>query len=56
MTKQKDPNSRRSKKRAARDFTASRPERRAKKRLNSALGAYNPNDPSSKQPGSMRYW
>lgn len=56
MTKSRDPNSGRSKRRAARNFTASRPERRAKKRLNSALGAYNPNDSASKQPGAMKYW
>jgi len=56
MTKQRDPNSGRSKRRAARNFVATRHEKRAKKRLNSALGAYNPNDSSSVQPGSMKYW
>jgi len=30
--------------------------RRAKKRLASATGAYNPNDPGSNQPGAMKYW
>lgn len=56
MTKSRDPNSKRSQRREERDFTASRPVRRAKKRLNSSLGAYNPNDPGSNQPGAMRYW
>lgn len=56
MTKSRDPNSKRSLKRSNRNFTNSRPVRRALKRLNSAKGAYNPNEPSSNQPGSMKYW
>lgn len=56
MTKQRDPNSKRSKKRSNREFTASRPVRRALKRLASATGAYKPGDSSSVQPGAMKYW
>lgn len=56
MTKSKDPNSKRSKKRAARNFTISRCNRRAAKRLNSAMGAYYPGESSSRQPGAKKYW
>lgn len=56
MTLSRDPNSKRSKKRAERNFTASRSNRRAMKRLNSAMGAYNPNESGSNQPGAMKRW
>ena len=56
MTKQADPNSKRSLKRKARNFIASRPNRRATKRLNSALGAYKSGDSGSNQPGAQKYW
>ena len=56
MTKERDVNSKRSKRRDAREFTASRPVRRAKRRLFSATGVYSPSDPSLRQPGSMKYW
>lgn len=56
MTKQKDPNSKRSKKRANRNFTASRPERRAVDRLNRAMCIYDPSDPGYTKPGSMKCW
>jgi len=56
MTKSRDLNSKRSKKRAARNFVASRCNRRATKRLKSAMGAYNPNESGSNQPGAMKRW
>lgn len=56
MTKQKDPNSNRSQKRAKRNFQGSRPERRAKQRLNYALGAHVPGNPAYTQPGKMKCW
>ena len=56
MTKSRDPNSKRSKRRADRDFKGSRHERRAEKRLNSAMGAYDPNDSGSNKPGAFKYW
>jgi len=56
MTKQRDPNSKRSQKRASRSFTMSRCNRRAQKRLNSAMGAYNPSDVSCKKPGALKRW
>lgn len=52
----KNPDSKRSKKRAARNFTMSRPNRRAQRRLNSALGAYVPSDVSCKKPGALKRW
>ena len=56
MTKSRDLNSKRSKKREARNFIASRCNRRANKRLKSAMGAYDPSEPSSNQPGAMKRW
>ena len=56
MTNQKDPNSKRSQRRANRNFTVSRPERRALDRLTRNLAVYNPSDPSSKKPGAKKHW
>lgn len=55
MTKQKDPRSNRSQKRAARNFTASRPERRAAKRLSIALNGYKATAAETK-PGALKHW
>lgn len=55
MTKQKDPNSKRSKKRASRDFTASRPERRAQNRLNVALNGFK-GTIGETRPGARKHW
>jgi hypothetical protein len=62
MTKQKDPNSKRSQKRANRNFTMSRPERRAERRLSIALNgqriALNSQgiDPGYRKPGAQKHW
>lgn len=56
MTKQKDPNSKRSQKRADRNFTASRPERRAIRRLNYAMGSYDASNSAYTQPGAIKHW
>lgn len=55
MTKQKDPNSKRSQKRANRNFTKSRPERRAERRLSIALNGQG-SGPSYTTPGAKKYW
>lgn len=55
MTKQKDPNSKRSLKRTNRNFTMSRPERRAARRLAAATHAYRP-EPSYTKPGAIKHW
>jgi len=56
--KSKDPSSKRSKRRANRNFTASRPERRAERRLNSAMGAFQAGngDMGYRKPGAVRHW
>ncbi len=56
MTKPADPNSKRSKRRANRNFKGSRPVKRALKRLDHAMGAYRSSDSSSHQPGAMKHW
>lgn len=56
MTKSADPNSKRSRKRTNRSFVMSRPNRRALRRLNWALGAHNPSDPGSNEPGALKKW
>lgn len=56
MTKGPEQNSKRSQKRRARGFVASRCNRRATKRLNSALGVYKSGDASLTQPGSIKHW
>jgi hypothetical protein len=56
MTKSRDPNSNRSHKRAKRNFTASRPERRAERRLNAALGAYDVSNAAYTKPGAIKHW
>lgn len=63
MTKNKDPNSNRSQKRAKRNFTASRPERRAERRLVYATASYedacrvdkNGSKPYT-LPGAIKHW
>ena len=60
--KSPDPNSKRSKKRAARKFTGSRPVRRAKRRLDIATSGWvrNPKSPEGehlhKKPGAINHW
>ena len=56
MTSQRDPNSKRSQRRANRNFTASRPERRAQRRLHFALGAYVEGNAAYRQPGAIKHW
>jgi len=56
MTKSRDPNSKRSKKREARDFAPSRPVRRALRRLAYATASYKPSDPGMRCPGSLKHW
>lgn len=56
MTKQRDSNSKRSQRRANRNFTASRPERRAASRLAYAMGGYNASDTSCTKPGKQKHW
>jgi hypothetical protein len=55
MTKQKDPNSKRSQRRANRKFTMSRPERRAERRLSIALNGYG-SGTSYTKPGAIKHW
>lgn len=55
MTKQKDPNSKRSQRRANRNFTMSRPERRAERRLSIALNGQG-SGPSYRKPGAQKHW
>lgn len=62
MTKSPNPNSLRSKRRAKRNFTGSRPVRRAAKRAAEALGGWNkhPKSPEGdhvhKKPGATHHW
>lgn len=56
MTKQKDPNSKRSQRRANRNFIASRPERRAERRLSIAINGSRPGDASFTKPGAQKHW
>ncbi len=55
MTSQKDPNSKRSIKRSNRNFTASRPERRAERRLGTSLGGYK-GTAGERKPGAQKHW
>lgn len=55
MTKQRDPNSKRSQRRANRNFTSSRPERRAQGRLNVALNGFKGTAGETK-PGAQKHW
>lgn len=55
MTKQKDPNSKRSQRRANRNFTMSRPERRAERRLSIATNGYR-GTASERKPGAQKHW
>lgn len=55
MTKQKDPNSKRSQRRADRNFTASRSERRSADRLNRATNGYKGTAGETK-PGAQKHW
>ncbi len=54
----KSPNkdSIRSKRRAKRGFTMSRPNRRAAKRLASASKNIDPTDTSARKPGAINHW
>lgn len=56
----KNPDSNRSKKRANRNFTKSRPERRAERRLSQNLGAYNNgakmDSAAYTTPGKQAHW
>jgi hypothetical protein len=61
--KQPDPQSKRSKRRATRDFTGSRPVRRAKKELASRIKQYQDvisspriEDKGFTKPGATRHW
>lgn len=56
MTKNNDPTSLRSQRRKNRNFTGSRPERRALRRLDSALAGYDGSDPSYTKPGKLKHW
>lgn len=51
-----DPNSIRSKRRAKRGFTMSRPNRRAAERISSSNRNYDATDPSSKKMGAINHW
>lgn len=55
MTKQKDPNSKRSQKRANRNFLGSRPQRRAERRLSIAINGYKATSSETK-PGAQKHW
>lgn len=57
---EKNPDSRRSKKRIARGFSGSRPNRRAERRLGTAMGAFSAGsrmDASAfTKPGAINHW
>jgi hypothetical protein len=55
MTKPRDPNSNRSKRRANRNFTASRPERRSADRLNRAINGFK-GTAGERKPGAQKHW
>ena len=55
MTRQEDPNSQRSKRRANRNFTGSRPQRRAERRLSIAINGYKATSGETK-PGAQKPW